>query len=137
VEQVQSFCSMMAPVGVFIVGQAALPNELTGLPRSAFNFLNRTSLPELIWLMRRAKFIVSVDSGPMHIAAAITTKVLGIHTWSDPRLVGPYPAETFIWKGGKILPRALADNLLASQVRQVEDTDIEPMVNFVLERLAE
>ncbi len=136
VAQVKLFCEMMAPIGVFVVGQAALSEDQLALPSSAFNFLNRTSLTELIWLMRRAKFIVSVDSGPMHIAAAITPKLLGIHTWSDPRLVGPYTPEAFIWKGGNILPRTLADNLLASQVRQVANSDIEPIVNFVLERLA-
>ena len=46
--------------------------------------MNQTDLPELIWLLRRSSFIVSVDSGPMHIAAAITPELLSIHTWSDP-----------------------------------------------------
>ena len=134
--QVKSFCEMIAPVAVILVGRAEVTEELRNISPNTFNFLNKTSLAELIWLMRRAKFIVSVDSGPMHIAAAINPRVLGIHTWSDPRLVGPYPPEAFIWKGGKILPRIQADNLLAPLVRQVDLTDVEPMVDFVLEQIA-
>lgn len=134
--QVKLFCEMMAPRGVYVVGNAVVPEQLLRLPSNAFNVLNETSLPELIWLMRHARFSVSVDSGPMHIAAAISSKVLGIHTWSDPRLVGPYPQDAWVWKGGKILPRIQADAALANERRQVHDDDIEPMVSFLLGVLA-
>ena len=137
VEQVKMFCDQIAPVGVFVVGRADVPEHLLQLPPNAFNLLNRTTLPELIWLMRRAAFLVSVDSGPMHIAAAISSQVLSIHTWSDPRLVGPYPPDAWIWKGGRIMHRSEADAALASQVRQMENSDIEPIVSFVMTRLAE
>ncbi len=55
--------------------------------------------------MRRAKFCISVDSGPMHIAAAVNPRTLGIHTWSDPRKVGPYPPGVHVWKTGRIAKR--------------------------------
>jgi heptosyltransferase-1 len=51
------------------------------------NLLNQTSIAELIWLIRHARFVVSVDSGPMHIAAALTPNLLALHTWSDPASV--------------------------------------------------
>jgi ADP-heptose:LPS heptosyltransferase len=60
--------------------------------------VNQTDLSQLIWLFRRASFIVSVDSGPMHIAAAITASLLSIHTWTNPRLVGPYNPDAWVWK---------------------------------------
>ena len=47
-------------------------------------------------------FVVSVDSGPMHIAAALTPRLLSIHTWSDPRKVGPYQPEAWVWKDGAL-----------------------------------
>jgi ADP-heptose:LPS heptosyltransferase len=137
VEQVNLFCEQIAPVGVFVVGRADVPEHLLQLPANAFNLLNRTTLPELIWLMRRGSFLVSVDSGPMHIAAALSSRVLSIHTWSDPRLVGPYPTGAWIWKGGRIMHRSEADEALASEVRPVEITDIGPIVHFVMNRLAE
>jgi ADP-heptose:LPS heptosyltransferase len=64
--------------------------------------LGKTSLLELISLLRGASFVVSVDSGPMHLAAALEVPLLSIHTWSDPRLVGPYSENAWIWQGGEI-----------------------------------
>ena len=134
-DQVKLFCTLIAPIGVFVVGRADVPEHLLQLPPNAFNLLNQTSLPELIWLMRQAKFTVSVDSGPMHIAAAISPKVLSIHTWSDPRLVGPYPLDAWVWKGGRILQRCKADAEICSKTSPVHDEDINSIIDFVLTRL--
>lgn len=77
--------------------------EFPDLPAAEVtNLVGKTSLAELIGVLRGADFVVSVDSGPMHLAAAIKVPLLGIHTWSDPRLVGPYGEETWIWQGGEI-----------------------------------
>ena len=44
------------------------------VPDNCVNLLNHTTILQLIWLVRRARFTISVDSGPMHIAAAITDR---------------------------------------------------------------
>jgi heptosyltransferase I len=44
-----------------------------------------------------------VDSGPMHIAAAVTDRLVSIHTWTNPARVGPYNPDAWIWKNGKLL----------------------------------
>jgi ADP-heptose:LPS heptosyltransferase len=71
------------------------------------NLLNRTTLAELTGLLRRASFVASVDSGPMHLAAALGTPLLSIHTWSDPRRVGPFSEKAWIWQGGEIRRQSL------------------------------
>jgi ADP-heptose:LPS heptosyltransferase len=38
----------------------------------------------------------------MHLAAALGTTLLSIHTWSDPRRVGPFSEKAWIWQGGEI-----------------------------------
>ena len=93
--EVAEFTHRVAPHRVVLAGRSDV-----AVPESAnvANLLNRTTLPELIWLLRRAAFTVSVDSGPMHIAAALTARLLSLHTWSDPRLVGPWPPEAWVWK---------------------------------------
>ncbi len=61
---------------------------------SAPQFLNltgNTSLVSLPALIRRAEWVVSNDSGPMHLAAALGVRVMGIFGPTDPRLFGPYP----------------------------------------------
>jgi lipopolysaccharide heptosyltransferase II len=49
-----------------------------------------TTLLQLGVLFRRCAFIVSNDSGPMHIAAAVGTPVVGIYGPTNPVLQGPY-----------------------------------------------
>jgi ADP-heptose:LPS heptosyltransferase len=84
---------------VVIVGVGESPDSL---PANVIDRARKTSLPELIGILRGARFVVSVDSGPMHLAAAIGVPLLGVHTWSDPRLVGPFSEAAWIWQGGDI-----------------------------------
>jgi heptosyltransferase-3 len=49
-----------------------------------------TNLRQLGALLKRCTFVVSNDSGPMHIAAAVGTPVLGIYGPTNPDLQGPY-----------------------------------------------
>jgi len=93
--EVAEFVRVVAPRRVVLAGRADTP--VAAAP-NVTDLLNRTTLPELIWLVRRAAFTVSVDSGPMHIAAALTSRLLSIHTWSDPRRVGPFRPEAWIWQ---------------------------------------
>ena len=49
-----------------------------------------TNLPQLAALFEKCAFVVSNDSGPMHLAAAVGTPVLGIFGPTKPELQGPY-----------------------------------------------
>jgi ADP-heptose:LPS heptosyltransferase len=98
-EEVTAFCRTLAPAHVVLAGRSEIA---ISPPANTTNLLNRTTLPELCWLLRRAVFTVSVDSGPMHIAAAVSANLLSIHMWSDPRKVGPFAPAAWIWKDGKI-----------------------------------
>ena len=96
---VEEFCHALAPRRVVLVGRSK--REMP-VPENCLNLLNHTSILQLIWLIRRAHFTISVDSGPMHIAAALTDRLVSIHTWSDPRKVGPYNENAWIWKNGEV-----------------------------------
>jgi ADP-heptose:LPS heptosyltransferase len=43
-------------------------------------------------LIRKAAFAVTNDSGPMHIAAALSVPVFAVFGPTDPALTGPYGA---------------------------------------------
>ncbi len=60
-------------------------------PAQFFNLTGNTSLVSLPALIKRADWVISNDSGPMHLAAALGVKTLGIFGPTDPRLFGPYP----------------------------------------------
>ena len=131
-EAVAAFCRAM-DCPVIIVGRTDA--ALAALPENATDLLNKTSLTELLWLLRHAAFVVSVDSGPMHLAAAATDRLLAIHTWSDPCRVGPYRPAAHVWKARNFFP---ALDPASSNVPSVEPTpdDAETMARWVREKLA-
>jgi heptosyltransferase-1 len=121
----------LAPHPVIIVGRS---RECFSVDRNGISLVNRTDLSQLIWLLRRASFIVSVDSGPMHIGAAITAELLSIHTWSDPGLVGPYNPDAWIWKDQCIFQvRSISHQV--SRKQSDGRPDPAQIARFVCERL--
>jgi lipopolysaccharide heptosyltransferase I len=74
----------------------------------------RTSLLELAALLRRADLMVTCDSGPMHLAAAVETPVVALFGPTDPVRTGPFgPGHRVIQKGlecAGCLERTCPDN---------------------------
>ena len=54
------------------------------------DLVGKDTLKQLPALLERADLLVTPDSGPMHIANAMGTKVLGLHAASNPARSGPY-----------------------------------------------
>jgi heptosyltransferase-1 len=54
------------------------------------NLAGRTLLPELVEVLRSASLVVSNDTGPGHIAAALGRPLVMMFSWSNPLRVGPY-----------------------------------------------
>lgn len=49
----------------------------------------QTTLGELMALMKRANLVISADSGPLHLAAAVGTSVIGLFGPTQPQITGP------------------------------------------------
>jgi heptosyltransferase I len=60
------------------------------MSRNAVNLIGRDTLPQSLALLRRADIVMSPDAGPVHLANALGTPVIGLYasTWS--RRSGPY-----------------------------------------------
>jgi ADP-heptose:LPS heptosyltransferase len=110
---IEEFCRAFTPRRVVVVGQSR--QKIDTALENCVDLTNQTSLLQLIWLIRAAHFIVSVDSGPMHIAAALTDHLLSIHTWTDPRRVGPYNPNAWVWKNGLL---CRVNKLAATKIRK-------------------
>jgi ADP-heptose:LPS heptosyltransferase len=80
--------------GVVVVAGPAQANQVSPmiarLRAPVVSLVARTTLPQLGALLRQAAFLISNDSGPMHLAAAVGTPVVAIFGPTDPRRVGPY-----------------------------------------------
>lgn len=74
------------------VGQSNLKTDPAWENHPKFlNLMGETRLAEVIALIARARFCVTNDSGPMHIAAAMNVPVLGLFGPTSPQLYGPFP----------------------------------------------
>ena len=76
-------------------GRSALEREagdaiLSAMREPALDLIGRDTLKQLPALLARADLLLTPDSGPMHIANAMGTKVLGLHAASNPARSGPY-----------------------------------------------
>ena len=60
------------------------------------NMAGKTSLPQLAALLQRANLMITGDSGPMHIAAAVATPLIAIHGPTDPAQSGPVSPKATI-----------------------------------------
>ena len=129
-EEIFEFTHLIDPIPVVVVGRS---DEQFATDRNGISVVNGTNLLELIWLLRRSSFVVSVDSGPMHIGAAITPDLLSIHTWSDPRSVGPYNPDAWIWKAQRIF-QVRSNRMGESQVGNEERPNIAQIASFVRDR---
>jgi heptosyltransferase-1 len=49
-----------------------------------------TNLRELAWLLQNAEVVIGGDTGPLHLADALGTKVIGLYGPTDLRRNGPY-----------------------------------------------
>jgi hypothetical protein len=68
----------------------------------------------------------------MHIAAAVTSQLVSIHTWSDPRRVGPYNSDAWVWKNGELLRAGeITPATKLKRGRAFRDTDIKGIVDLV------
>jgi len=66
----------------------------------AISLAGKTGLWELIEVMRRARIVISNDSGPMHIAAGFKIPVVAIFGPTSPVRTGPYGEGHIVIKSG-------------------------------------
>ena len=71
--------------------QIKFANEMCARMRHPpVNMAGRTNLQQLLAVLRRARFMISPDSGPIHMAAIAGIPALGLYANSNPRRTGPY-----------------------------------------------
>lgn len=54
------------------------------------NLIGKTSLKQLLAILKRADIVLAPDSGPAHIATTQGTPVIGLYAHSNPKRTGPY-----------------------------------------------
>jgi lipopolysaccharide heptosyltransferase II len=88
-----------------VISGAAKDTELAGRISSAAKqkpvvCCGKTPLKTLGALLERADIVIANDTGPMHIAVAVGSRVIALFGPTSPELTGPYGLGTYkvIWK---------------------------------------
>jgi 3-deoxy-D-manno-octulosonic-acid transferase/heptosyltransferase-1 len=66
------------------------------MSQKTVNLAGRTTLRDLAYLYRKAALLITTDSGPMHIAAAVGTPVIALFGPTSASRTGPYGEGHFV-----------------------------------------
>lgn len=88
----QNLCANLSQKGVKLVACPA-PFETEQFEETLGQYvkiLPNLNIPQYAAIMQRSRQVIANDSGPMHLAAAVQTPVLGIFGQSDPQRTQPW-----------------------------------------------
>lgn len=54
------------------------------------NLVGKTSLKDLLAVLKVATLVIAPDTGPAHMASTVRTNVIGLYAHSNPKRTGPY-----------------------------------------------
>src|SRR5208283_1160778 len=95
--------SSLLSIRSIIIGSGAdeaLAQEAVAYSKGkAISMAGKTDIKEMISLIRKAEFMVTNDSGPMHIAAACGVPVVALFGPTNPARTGPYGIGHVIIRG--------------------------------------
>ena len=94
------------------------------------NLVGKTSIKGLLAVIKNSEFTVAPDSGPVHIANAVGTPVVGIFATTNPERAGPYLWRDYVASG---YPQAVAKylNKDISEVRWGQRVRFEEAMSVV------
>ncbi len=79
---------------VLVGGPSAIEREIADgiLAKSKARVIDAlgNDLRKLVWLVEASSLVISPDTGPLHIARALETPVVGLFGYTNPKRVGPY-----------------------------------------------
>ena len=98
------------------------------------NLGGKTTLRDLAYLYQRSALLVTTDSGPMHLAAAVGTPVVALFGPTDPSRTGPYgKRHTVIRKGLSCSPCFLKK---CDSMRCMSEITVDEVFQAVKEKLS-
>ena len=78
----------------------AIEKIVAGMRTKALNLAGKTSLKQLAYLYGKCAVVISTDTGPMHMAAAMGSSVVAIFGPTSPLRTGPYGSNRRVVRTG-------------------------------------
>jgi len=96
--------------------------------------LHTSSLPGLIHATRRAAAIVGLDSGPLHLAAALKKPGVALFGPTDPKLTGPFGGSIKVLRAPGVESTYKRDSAIHSSMKQIQ---VDQVAEAVLQSIIE
>jgi lipopolysaccharide heptosyltransferase I len=110
----------------------------SGMMNHSLNLTGKSSLKELATLYEQADVVISTDTGPMHIAAAMSTPVVALFGPTAPWRTGPYGRGHRVLRTGLACSPCFKRKCPRNHDKECMETiSVEQVVQTALEVLAE
>ncbi|QBF84881.1 lipopolysaccharide heptosyltransferase family protein [Shewanella maritima] len=73
------------------------------------NLVGKTSLTQMLAILKRASVVLAPDTGPAHMAVTQGTPVVGLYAHSNPGRTGPYFSQDLV---ANVYPQAIAQQVV-------------------------
>lgn len=93
--EISSLLGMQGIVS-FGSGEENLASEVVAAAGQRAPVALAMDLPQLMAVLRRAKFVIAGDTGPLHLASALGTPVVALFGPTDPARNGPYGKPSIV-----------------------------------------
>lgn len=110
--------------------ELGMPLVFNGPPGSGFDHIS--GLPGLIDATRRAAAVIGVDSGPMHLAAALAKPGVAIFGPTDPARNGPYGESIRILRGADAATTYKRGAVISESMRSISPDAVFRALKTVL-----
>ncbi|PKN17940.1 MAG: lipopolysaccharide heptosyltransferase I [Deltaproteobacteria bacterium HGW-Deltaproteobacteria-6] len=113
--------------------QADAADILSRMTKGGINLGGQTSLLTLAEIYKNACAVITTDSGPMHLAAAVGTPVIALFGPTDPARTGPYGAGHSVVRSGLSCSPCLLKKCSTTQC--MKDITEEQVLNALIIKL--
>ena len=124
-----------------LLAECGIPLVLNGPPGAAFHhvepaLVHYSGLAGLIYATRRAAAVVGVDSGPLHLAAALSKPGVAIFGPTDPARNGPYGNSLHVLRSPSAGTTYKRGDTIDPSMQLVSPDQVFDVLNAMLSRFA-
>jgi heptosyltransferase-1 len=124
---------MIAPIPLVLNGAPGAEAELRALGAGLANVsIHLSGIEGLIDATRRAAAVVGVDSGPLHLAAALAKPGVAIFGPTDPARNGPYGGTISVLRDASAVTTYKREFTVSSCMRAVDPAQVAAALRVAL-----
>lgn len=111
--------------------------QLNGLSNQVLDLIGKTSMEELVSVIKRLDVIVTGDTAPLHVAAAVKTKIVSLFGPTDPRRhMPPAPGSIMLMRHLACQPCYKGECFQEDKLACLKRITVEEVMQAVVKQLS-